>query len=52
MVRALTLGGGELAEIDHLIKRLDDGGKSIVPEDFLQLWASFAPLVAIKGARK
>lgn len=52
MVRALMLGGGELAEIDQLIKRLDDGGKSIVPKDFLELWASFAPLVAIKGARK
>lgn len=52
MVRALSLGGGELAEIDHLINRLDEGGKSIVPENFLQLWASFAPLVSIKGARK
>lgn len=52
MVRALTLGGGELAEIDQLIKRLDDGGKSIVPEDFLQLWASFAPIVANKRTRK
>ncbi len=52
MVRALTLDGGELAEIDQLIKRLDDGGKSIVPEDFLQLWASFAPIVASKRTRK
>lgn len=52
MVRALTLDGGELAEIDQLIKRLDDGGKSIVPKDFLQLWASFAPIVASKRTRK
>lgn len=53
MVRALTAGTGELAEIDHLIKRLQDpeSGDSIVPKDFLELWASFAPLVAGRESR-
>ncbi|QKD19521.1 hypothetical protein HGP13_33680 [Mesorhizobium sp. NZP2077] len=54
MVRALSLGSGELVEIGQLIKRLEDpdGGTSIVPTEFLKLWASFAPLVASKGARQ
>ena len=54
MVRALSLDGGELAEIDQLIKRLEDpdGGANIVPPEFLALWASFAPLLATKGARQ
>jgi hypothetical protein len=54
MVRALSLDSGELVEIDQLIKRLEDpeGGASIVPPEFLALWASFAPLLAIKGARQ
>lgn len=54
MVRALALAGDELAEIDQLIEHLKDPetGKSIVPEDFLKLWASFAPLVTTKGTRK
>ncbi len=53
MVRALTADSGELAEIDQLIKRLKDpeGGESIVPKDFLELWASFAPLVAARETR-
>ncbi|MDQ0563005.1 hypothetical protein QO004_004814 [Rhizobium mesoamericanum] len=54
MVRALALAGDELAEIDQLIGHLNDPdtGKSIVPEDFLKLWASFAPLVSTKDTRK
>ena len=53
MVRALTLDSGELFEIDQLIKRLEDpdGGKSIVPKEFLALWASFAPLAVAKASR-
>lgn len=54
MVRALSLDGGELVEIDQLIKRLEDpdGGANIVPPEFLALWASFAPLLTTKGARQ
>jgi hypothetical protein len=54
MVRALALAGDELAEIDQLIEHLKDPdtGDSIVPEDFLKLWASFAPLVPTKDIRK
>ncbi len=54
MVRALNLGSGELSEIDQLIRRLEgpQGGKSIVPEDFLSLWTSFAPLVSSKARRQ
>ncbi|WP_323799139.1 phospholipase D family protein [Parasphingorhabdus sp.] len=54
MVRALNLDSEELVEIDQLLKRLEDpaGGESIVPEDFLALWASFAPLVNKKGSRR
>jgi hypothetical protein len=54
MVRALSLDSGELFEIGQLLKRLEDpdGGKSIVPEDFLALWASFAPLVNVKSTAK
>jgi hypothetical protein len=54
MVRALNLGSGELSEIDELIRRLEDpeGGNSIVPEDFLSLWTSFAPLVSSKARRQ
>lgn len=51
LVRALGLDSGELAEIDHLINRLEDpqGGDSIIPKDFLALWNSFAPLVNSKS---
>ncbi|MGO7135684.1 phospholipase D family protein [Rhizobium leguminosarum] len=53
MIRALNADSGELAEIGQLINRLNDpeGGESIVPKDFLELWASFAPLVAAKEKR-
>lgn len=54
MIRALSLDSGELIEIGRLIERLEDpgGGASIVPPEFLALWASFAPLVSAKGARQ
>lgn len=47
LVRALCAGGSELDDINRLIKRLEDpeGGSSIVPESFLQLWRSFAPFL-------
>src|SRR3546814_828981 len=47
MVRALNMGGDELREIDALLRRLDSpaGDGNIVPEEFRELWASFAPLL-------
>lgn len=54
MVRSLSLGTGELAEIDQLLKRLEspNGEESIIPPEFLTLWESFAPLVKKKGGRR
>jgi hypothetical protein len=51
MVRALNQGNDELAEVDHLIRRLQDqtSGIDIVPSEFLELWQSFAPLIKKNG---
>lgn len=53
MVRALSLDSGELEEIDRLLDRLQsgNGAGSVVPEDFLDLWKSFGPLVKQKKKR-
>jgi hypothetical protein len=50
MIRALSLGGDELLEIDRLLKRLQDpaDGPNVVPPEFLELWKSFEPLVSPK----
>lgn len=54
MVRALNMGGDELREIDALLRRLDspEGDGNIVPEEFRELWASFAPLLGSSKARR
>jgi hypothetical protein len=54
LVRALSLDGDELAEIDSLVMRLKNSGGAddIIPKGFLALWDSFAPLVKRKGARR
>ncbi len=54
MVRALNMGGDELREIDALLRRLDSpaGDGNIVPEEFRELWASFAPLLESSKARR
>lgn len=54
MVRALNMGGDELREIDALLRRLDspEGDDNIVPEEFRELWASFAPLLGSSKARR
>ncbi len=47
MVRALSVDKEHLSEIGRLIERLKDpaSGESVVPDEFLSLWAAFAPLV-------
>ena len=54
MVRSLSLGTGELAEIDQLLKRLENpnGEECIIPREFLTFWESFAPLLNKKGGRR